>query len=156
MTCICWVQSPNHAQEMSFSSRVHVSLSCMSFPGPPWPRRQMLILILDLVQVTKLRVIFRDVSKVWKQEVKAPEIQDRTDKTGELKDVWPAGLPERRQRGRRACPLCRLLHTLSGYITVCCWVSVRLYANWYVFIPSSFITFRSCAYLDKKHTVFGR
>uniref|UniRef100_A0A8C2UBM0 Peptidylprolyl isomerase like 2 n=1 Tax=Coturnix japonica TaxID=93934 RepID=A0A8C2UBM0_COTJA len=29
-------------------------------------------------------------------------------------------------------------------------------ANPYVFILSSFITFRSCAYLDKKHTVFGR
>lgn len=62
--CICWIQAPNHAQEMYFSSRMHVSLSCMSFPESAWPRRQMLRLILDFEQVTMLGVLFRDVSKV--------------------------------------------------------------------------------------------
>lgn len=78
MSCnfICWIQAAHHAPEMFFPTGIippmHVCLPCMSLPGPAWPRRQMLRLILDLLQGPTLGELFQNVS-VMKSE--KPELQ---------------------------------------------------------------------------------
>lgn len=92
------------------------SPSCVSFPGPAWPRRQMLRIILDFVLVTVLGVLFRDVSKVLKmrsQNSRNPRWnpQNRGLK-GSLASRPPREEPER-ERGLSS--LGQLLHALSVF-----------------------------------------
>lgn len=48
----------------------HVCLPCRSFPGPAWPGRQMLRLVLDMLQGPTLGALFKNVSVMKSEKAK--------------------------------------------------------------------------------------